>query len=168
MPASDQGVSHERYTLIPRTLIFVTYKDEVLLLRGASDKRLWANRYNGIGGHIEPGEDVLTAAYREFREETGISPPDLWLCGTITISTGRDVGVGIYVFSGEILEKITLQSTEEGAPTWIPSENIQTIPLVEDLYTLLPKILAMRKGDPPFSAHYHYDENDQLVIDFSI
>ena len=51
--------------LIPRTLIFLTCRDLVLLLKGAPHKRLWANRYNGIGGHIERGEDVLTAAQRD-------------------------------------------------------------------------------------------------------
>ena len=43
----------------------VTGEPEVLLLRGAADKRLWANRYNGLGGHVEAGEDVLSAAKRE-------------------------------------------------------------------------------------------------------
>ena len=66
MPSSDQGVTHDRYTLIPRTLIFLTRGERVLLLKGAPHKRLWANRYNGVGGHIERGEDVLTSARREL------------------------------------------------------------------------------------------------------
>jgi len=32
-----------------------------------------AGRLNGIGGHIEPGEDPLRAMIREFREETGVA-----------------------------------------------------------------------------------------------
>ena len=72
MPASDQGVSTDRYALIPRVLIFLIRDNQVLLLKGSEDKRLWANRFNGIGGHIEPGEDPLSAAYRELFEETGL------------------------------------------------------------------------------------------------
>ena len=71
MPASDQGIGEQRYMLIPRTLIFVTHEDQLLLLKGASDKRLWAERYNGIGGHVEQGEDVLSAARREAKLSEG-------------------------------------------------------------------------------------------------
>ena len=59
MPKSDQGVRNDRYKIIPRTLIFVTRGEQVLLLKGAVHKRLWANQYNGIGGHVEQGEDAL-------------------------------------------------------------------------------------------------------------
>lgn len=69
MPASDQGVHLPRYKVIPRTLIFLVHGEEILLIRGAPTKRLWANRYNGLGGHVEHGEDPLSAAKRELREE---------------------------------------------------------------------------------------------------
>ena len=68
MPIADQGVSSDRYQLIPRTLIFLTRGESVLLLKGAPNKRIWANRYNGVGGHIERGEDAHTAARRELLE----------------------------------------------------------------------------------------------------
>ncbi|MDP3183744.1 MAG: NUDIX domain-containing protein, partial [Anaerolineales bacterium] len=67
MPASEQGVSRDRYMLIPRTLIFLRRGDSVLLIKGAPHKRLWANKYNGVGGHLERGEDVLSAARRELQ-----------------------------------------------------------------------------------------------------
>ena len=104
MPASEQGVTRDRYTLIPRTLIFLTRGDHVLLLKGGPEKRLWANRYNGIGGHIERGEDILTAARRELVEEAGLSVPGLRLCGVVTIDAGQEVGIGIFVLRGECSE----------------------------------------------------------------
>ena len=73
MPASDQGIRRDRYMLIPRTLIFLRRGESVLLIRGAPNKPLWANKYNGVGGHIERGEDALSAARRELREETGLT-----------------------------------------------------------------------------------------------
>lgn len=62
MPSSDQGINRERYMLIPRMLIFLRRGESVLLLKGAPTKRLWAGKYNGVGGHVERGEDILSAA----------------------------------------------------------------------------------------------------------
>lgn len=171
MPSSDQGINLERYLLVPRTLIFLLRGENILLLKGNEDKRLWAGMYNGIGGHVERGEDVISAAYRELGEETGLEVKDLWLCGVITIDTGENIGVGIYVLRGELpssgrdyLEKMAPSS--EGSLEWIPISQINSLPLVEDLAVLLPRILIAKHSDPPFSAHYWYDDSDRLMIVF--
>jgi 8-oxo-dGTP diphosphatase len=165
MPKYDQGVSLDRYMLIPRTLIFLIRGDHILLIKGAPTKRLWANKYNGIGGHIEQGEDTLSAAKRELKEETGLIPDDLWLCGTISVDTGQNPGIGIYVFRGECSTDV-LQESAEGKLEWLPINEIVNQPLVEDLFTLIPKVVSQKKSDPPFSAMYSYDAEDHLVIEF--
>jgi len=170
MPVEDQGKLSGRYTIIPRTLIFLTRENHILLLKGAANKHLWANFYNGIGGHVERGEDVLSAARRELAEETGITSKDLSLCGVITIDTGQETGICIYVFRGECSHDIDLQIlqpiSEEGTPEWIPISEITKYPLVEDLPTIIPKILSAEPGSPPFSAHYNYSPDGKLNISF--
>ena len=171
MPSSDQGINLDRYLLVPRTLIFLFKEDKILLIKGGSDKRLWAGLYNGLGGHVERGEDILSAAHRELSEETGIEVQDLWLCGLITVDTGDNVGVGIYILRGD-LPTISgdysdqLPPTTEGILEWVQIDQLHILPLVDDLPVLLPRILQAQLGDPPFSAHYWYDEEDRLMILF--
>lgn len=175
MPASDQGIEKERYVLIPRTLIFLTTIDQVLLLKGAAHKRLWAARYNGIGGHVEKGEDVLSAAHRELLEESALRVEDLWLCGIVTINTGEDKGVVIFIFRGDYdsvrntqnHQKWISRDSVEGTLEWVPRSELFSLPLVEDLPVILPRVLAAQKGAPPFFARYSYDDLDQLEISFS-
>src|SRR6188768_291573 len=102
MPLSDQGISRDRYTVIPRTAIYLRRGDSYLLLKGAPTKRLWANKYNGIGGHVERGENIFTSAKRELLEETGLTA-DLWLCGTVIVDAG-ETGICLFLFTGECLE----------------------------------------------------------------
>ena len=169
MGRQDQGValSHHRYQVIPRTLCFVTHGEEVLLLLGGAKKRLWAGRYNGLGGHVEPDEDIYTSVCREVREEADLEVHDLRLRGVVHADADDPVaGILFFVFTAVADDKRVVAS-EEGALEWWPVNALPTDRLVEDLPVLLPKILAMGPTDPPLFVAYSYDDGDRLVIRFA-
>jgi 8-oxo-dGTP diphosphatase len=170
MPKSDQGIEvslkRQCYTVIPRTLVFITRGDCVLLLRGSTGKRIWANKYNGIGGHVERGEDIYSAARREVIEETGLKVEGLRLVGLINIDGDRPTGIMLFVFTAESRSGEPI-SSEEGTLEWIERDQITQVDFVEDLSVILPRSINYPIDAPPFFAHYSYNEQEQLVIRFA-
>lgn len=144
MSEGVQFASGGRYTVIPRTLIFLTHGEDVLLLKGAPTKRLWAGRYNGLGGHVEAGETIAAAALRELREEAGIGPDgvrDLALRALINIE-GAPHGVLLCIFTGRARER-TVAASPEGTPEWVPIAELPRRDLI-DGDRLLPRLLGER------------------------
>lgn len=175
MPASDQGTSSQRYQFIPRTLIFLYREGQILLLKGSPSKRLWAGKYNGIGGHVEKGEDVLSAAQRELREEAGLQLSELQLTGIITIDVHSPAepgpetspGIVLFVFTGEVPAGIEPRPSREGELIWIETSRLAEYPLVEDLPAILPHVAKHRSKRSVFYAAYSYDVQNRLNISFA-
>ena len=152
-----------RYLMVPRTLIFLRNEDKILLIKGSPDKKIWPGLYNGIGGHIERGENLISAAERELLEETGIAGVDLSLRGIIFIDVNQNNGITLYIFEG-FVESKTIKNSPEGEIEWINTEEIHNYPLVEDLYELIPRIIS--NEDKTIIGRYYY-ENENLITDFN-
>jgi 8-oxo-dGTP diphosphatase len=167
MPKSDQGIDQKRYQVVPRTLIFLfDSNSRVLLLKGSPQKRLWAGLFNGIGGHIERGEDVLEAAKRELFEETGIAGVTLQYCAQIMVDVSEELGVAIFVFRGK-LNNSNFEISSEGSLSWVALDALATVPIVEDLPTLIPRIAAHQVNSPTIFGKYTYDLDGNLLISLS-
>jgi 8-oxo-dGTP diphosphatase len=128
-----------------RTLCFVEHEGRVLMLRGAPAKRLYANLYNGLGGHVEAGEDVLESVRREVREEAGIELESVRLRAVVNVDEEAGPGVMVFVFlaaspSGQA------RASDEGTLEWVSPAELMKLDLVEDLRQALPMFLD--KGNP--------------------
>ena len=121
MPAQTQTP----YTPILATLGYVLSPDggEVLLIhRNTRPDDPAFGKYNGLGGKLEPGEDVAAGMRREIREEAGIDATAMTLRGTVSWpgfgKNGEDWFGFIFVITGWTGTPLT--GNHEGSLSWVP------------------------------------------------
>jgi len=169
MGAKEQGADATagRWITIPRTLCFITQGSDVLLLKRSEHKRVFPGLYNGVGGHIERDEDPFTGAIREMQEETGLDLTNVRFRGVIHVDAGVETsGIMVFVVTAEATSR-AFRDSDEGTLEWIPLDQINDLPLVEDLPLLLPILLKQEADPEPFFAHASYDTNDNLRMIFA-
>lgn len=123
------------YTPILATLGYVLSPDrsDVLLVHRnarADDQHL--GKYNGLGGKMEPGEDVVECMRREIREEAMIECLDLHLRGTINWPG--------FVFLVTRYDGTPPPANAEGTLEWKPVSSILDLPLWEGDRHFLPLV----------------------------
>ena len=163
MSLDGQRPDPGRYAVIPRTISFIVRQSEILLIKLPKDHPGWAGRYNGVGGHVEIGEDPLSAARREVLEETGLTVSGQNLVGVVTVDTGHSPGIGLFVFVGEAIEA-DLEASSEGIPAWLPLDGLAGFQLVDDLEFLIPQALEAHSESTVFFAVYTYNSQGELQI----
>lgn len=170
MGAQEQGAdaTEGRWMVIPRVLCFILNGDDILLMKRAPDRRIFPNRYNGVGGHMEKDEDPLAAARREILEETGLDVRDLKLRGIHNIDVGDSNGILMFVFTAFSDSRAFVDDEREGTLHWVHREALHALDLVEDLPLVLPRVLAMGDDEPPYFARVTYDERDNLLFEVGL
>lgn len=135
------------------TLCFLTRPGKVLLLRRSRPPNL--GLWNGVGGHIEPGEKPLASCCREVQEETGYPLKQLHLNGVLSWSgfEGEDCGALVF-FSAAAPPGRPHPTDHEGRLAWKCQRWACTSKqVVDNLHTILPPIFA---GQPPCGYHFEY------------
>jgi len=154
-----------RYQVIPRSLIFVFCKNQVLLLKGSSNKKFFANYYNGIGGHVERGETILESARRELQEESGIYMETLYLCGILHADENEAYGIQVSIFKGFLDRKPEiLTESDEGSLFWVSTDQVGTLNVVPDIPCYFSKICNWMPGDDLFFACSRSDQDGFLHV----
>lgn len=151
-----------RYLTVPRTLCFVLHGDDVLLIQRARHKRLFPGKINGVGGHVEAGEDVAASAEREIFEETGLEVADLWLAGVVHVDgrlgqadalpDGSMPGVMVLVFTARAANR-DVRASEEGELIWVPLSLVHGLDWVDGDPKLLLAALEAHRTRQPFSLY---------------
>lgn len=116
----------------------------LLIYRNARKQDHHLGKYNGLGGKLEPNEDVASGFQREIQEEAGITVSKMTLKGTISWpgfgKNGEDWFGFVFLVSewtGEVLH-----SNPEGSLHWIPISQLLNgeIPLWDGDKHFLPLV----------------------------
>ena len=131
------------FTPIIGTLAYVVRGGDVLMVhRVGRDDDQHLGKYNGLGGKLEAGEDVVAGLRRELREEANIEVDALRLRGTISWpGFGRDGEDWLgFVFVVDAFHGDVPDRNHEGTLHWVPRERLTELPLWEGDYTWLPLV----------------------------
>ncbi len=117
-------------------------------------------KYNGVGGHLERGEDVAACMTREIREETGLEVVSMQLRGTVCWSDfgpDKEDWLG-FVFLVDGWRGEPFADNEEGTLSWQRIDRLGELPMWKGDRLFLPLVFD---GDPrPFHGWMRYDGDE--------
>lgn len=158
------------YTPILAALGFIMSPDkqETLLVhrnKRPDDQHL--GKYNGLGGKMEPGEDIFQCLCREIQEEAGIVCEDAILRGTINWTGFGPNGENWFGFIYRVdrFSGTPMQSNEEGVLEWKKVKDLGKLPMWEGDKYFLPLVFD---DDPrQFHGYMPYDNAKPLSWSYS-
>src|SRR4051812_15107197 len=124
------------FTPILATLGYVLSPDGAHVLMIHRNRRVTDahfGKYNGLGGKLDAGEDIVSGMRREIREEAGIECASLHLRGTISwpgFGKEGDDWFG-FIFRIDRFEGTPVSENAEGTLAWVAIEKILDLPLWE-------------------------------------
>ena len=133
------------YTPIVGTLGYVMSPDgqrTLLIHRNARPDDQHLGKYNGLGGKMEPDEDVVACMRRELREEAAIEATSLVLRGTISwpgFGPDGEDWLG-FIFRIDAFTGTPLTSNPEGTLSWVEVDKIMQLPMWEGDRHFLPLV----------------------------
>lgn len=147
------------YTPVLATLGYVFSPDRrrvLMIHRNARPADPHFGKYNGLGGKLEPDEDVVAGLRREVREEAGIECDELHLAGTISWPGFGKNGEDWFGFIFRVTQfsGVPLGSNPEGTLEWVDVERVPALPLWEGDRHFLP--LVFDAAGPQFHGVMPY------------
>lgn len=158
------------YTPILATLGYIISPDGMKTLLVHRNKRegdQHLGKYNGLGGKMEPGEDIIECIAREIHEEAGITCRDIILRGTINWTGFGPNGEDWFgfIFRIDSFEGTPYDKNEEGDLSWVDIDKIMDLPMWEGDRHFLP--LVFDKDPRVFHGYMPYKNATPLSWSYS-
>ncbi len=119
-------------------LVFSEDRRRVVLIKKTHGPASVVGRWNGVGGHVEPGEMPVVAMAREFREEAGVATSfSLW--HNFMTLTGRDWIVHFF----SCFDNVVMASARTAEDEIVSTHMLWCLPdeLVSNLHWIIPMAL---------------------------
>lgn len=153
------------YEPIVGTLGYILTEDRkqaLLVHRIGREEDQHFGKYNGLGGKLKLGEDVLSCLLREIREEAGIKCEKVELRGTVNwtgFGPNGENWLG-FIFLVTKFSGTPFDRNEEGELGWYPVQDIGALPMWEGDQYFLPLVFD---GDPRIFHGYMPYQNGRPV-----
>ncbi len=158
------------YRPIMGTLGYILSPDRsrvLLVHRTARESDQHLGKYNGLGGKMEPDEDIAACMHREILEESGLRCLEMTLRGTVNWQgfgrNGEDWFGFIFLvtrFAGTPWPR-----NEEGELGWHPLAEIHSLPMWEGDRHFLP--LVFDDDSRPFHGYLPYRDGSPVSWSFT-
>ncbi len=158
------------YSPILATLGYVLSDDQrsvLMVHRNARPGDHHLGKYNGLGGKLEPNEDIAAGMRREIREEAGLECLAMTLRGTISWpgfgKRGEDWFGFLFVITRH--EGTPPPRNEEGDLRWVSLDQLADLPMWEGDRQFLP--LLFDSDARPFHGSMPYRDGRMLSWTYS-
>jgi 8-oxo-dGTP diphosphatase len=142
------------YTPIIATLGYILSPDRqktLLIHRNSRPGDHHLGKYNGLGGKLEPQENVVQGMKREIKEEANLICESLTLRGTISwpgFGKQGEAWLG-FIFRIDAFSGTPLTQNPEGSLSWVALTQVLDLPLWEGDRYFLPLVF----DDDPRTFH---------------
>ena len=156
------------------TLCFIVHDDHVLLMHRARAPH--RDRWNGLGGKIDPDETPREGIVREIHEEAGITfPADAFAWrGMVTwnLWPRSEQEQGLHLFVTQLGAPLpgghVFPETHEGALRWQPiawADDLTNAAMADNVPFFLRRILT---DETPIHVQCHYEDDTLHNVTFAV
>lgn len=154
------------FTPIIGTIGYVVAGGKVLLVHRGRPGDVHAGKWNGLGGKLEPDEDIYSCLCRELEEEAGITVTSARLRGTVSwpgFGIGGEDWFG-FIFVVDGFEGTPPAANEDGPLVWHRIEDLGALPMWAGDRNFLPLVFA---DGPTFHGVMPYVDGEPVGWSYS-